>query len=182
MPPRVQPELECSTCTAITRNGNQCRNTTCKSKFCWIHLKYQKGLRIKPSGSGHGDGLFTADTDAGAIQRDTRIGIYSGERLPIARLNELYPDPDNPPMYTVCPTGRSKPDHICVDARKTNSNAVRYANTSRGVEGASDNAKIVYYHGPRGEPETVSLKTKGRPIARNTEIFATYGNAYRIIQ
>ena len=50
----------CNQCIAITKTGEQCSKKTCKSVYCWIHLKQHQSLRIKKSIiPSAGDGLFT---------------------------------------------------------------------------------------------------------------------------
>lgn len=167
---RVQPLKECSQCAAFKANGDQCKNRTCKSTFCWIHLKYQRGLRIKPSRTGFGDGLFTTRR-FGANQR---IALYGGEKMDRAEMDRLYTG-DNHPHYTIC-NGDAPTSH-CVDGRKTNSSAARYINSSRGTA-STNNARIT--HNRRGGVTTFSMKTFNRPIMPDREIFANYGNAYNL--
>ena len=131
-------------------------------------------MRIKPSGSGFGDGLFTADTATGRVPTNTRIGLYTGAPMTRLLLNELYPD--NSAQYAVYQGGRPRDEHRCVDARRTNASAVRYANSSRGIANTNDNAKISY--DPR--TRTFSLKSKRRPIGRDREIFTSYSRGYNL--
>eukprot|EP01052_Picozoa_sp_SAG31_P023705 SAG31_NODE_1972_length_6762_cov_16.244635_3_plen_160_part_00 len=155
---------ECSQCMANTKEGRRCKNRTCKSGLCWIHLKRDKGLRIKPSSvQGLGQGLFVTKR----FQKNERITKYTGERLSRAAIDRRYPG-DIVAQYTLC-SGNS-PTSQCIDARKTNSGAGRYANTARGT-GQRNNAKFT---------RNFNIKAT-RNIQPNSEVFVGYGREFRFV-
>ena len=156
---RKQPIRECSRCKATTKSGGHCKNRTCKSQLCWVHLKSQKGLRIKKS--QFGEGLYAVKR----IPANKKIGEYVGERLPRTQLDRLYPG--DTAQYTICDNNR------CVDGRKTNSSAVRYANSGRGTD-KSNNARLRFHGG------MFTLRSMSRPIPAGREILTNYGNEYRL--
>lgn len=51
---------ECGRCKKIKPDGARCRLRTCKTfPYCWIHLKYKEGFRVKDSTiPGAGQGVF----------------------------------------------------------------------------------------------------------------------------
>ncbi len=107
---------ECSQCMANTKEGRRCKNRTCKSGLCWIHLKRDKGLRIKPSSvQGLGQGLFVTRK----FKKNERITEYTGERLSRAAIDRRYTG-DTVPQYTLCsgnnPTSQCMPNVCCPGA------------------------------------------------------------------
>lgn len=170
---REQPLKECERCEAINSStGVQCKNRTCKSKFCWIHLKSQRGLRIKPSSTGFGDGLYTTRR----IAPNSRIGTYGGQEMSKARVDRLYRRED--PKYVLCASQK------CVDGRKTNSSAVRYANSARGT-GRRNNTRLSTSYAiraPYGANDTYPIfqlrSQNNRSIAAGTELLTSYGGDY----
>ena len=159
MPP-PNPERACSRCTAMTRAGNRCKLRTCRSQMCWLHLRRDKGLRIKPSGQGPGAGMgLWAERD---ISRNRIIDPYVGQDYTREQLDHVYGDEQAD--YTLC-RGRK-----CVDARRTNASAARFANTTTPQQQARRNAKLT---------ERFNLTSKRR-IPAGQEILASYGAAYRL--
>ena len=59
------------------RRRRQCTNRTRIGDLCWIHLKQQTGLRVKPSKLG-GLGLFTTKD----LSEEEELGYYDGELVP----------------------------------------------------------------------------------------------------
>jgi len=151
-----QSVKECQRCNALTKSGQRCKNRTCKSGKCWVHLKRDTGLRVKPSQvSGGGMGLWTTKR----IKPNQLIGKYTGERMTKAQVNQRYVT--RKPQYVLCSGNR------CVDARKTNSSAVRFANDARRTR-FKNNARL----------KGLSLKSASKGIPANREIFTGYGSAY----
>ena len=151
-----QSVKQCQQCEALTKSGRRCKNRPCKSGKCWVHLKRDTGLRIKPSQiRGAGMGLYTTKR----IKPNQLIGKYTGERMTKAQVDKRYGNRN--PQYVLCSGNR------CVDARKTNSSAVRFANAARGSR-FKNNASL------RG----LSLKSASKGIPANREIFTAYGSGY----
>eukprot|EP01048_Picozoa_sp_COSAG05_P001316 COSAG05_NODE_43_length_25931_cov_49.314636_29_plen_160_part_00 len=152
-----QSKKECQQCTAQTNSGRRCKNRTCKSGKCWQHLKRDDGLRVKPSQiSSGGTGLWTTKR----IKPNQRIGRYTGESMTRSQLQQRYGN--QTAQYALC-SSKNK----CVDARKTNSSAVRFANDARRTQ-FKNNARL------RG----LNLVAGSRGIPANREIFAAYGPDY----
>ena len=160
-------EKECSQCIAIVSKKvgkkirtRRCKNTTCKGQKCWIHLDYQDGLRIKKSTLPDvSEGLFATRN----IKAGDRIGIYEGE-VSSEPIKGDYVFKINSNKY--------------VDAKKTNSCAVRYANVCRThnqnkKQCKGNKAKLSVIP----KTQTGTLKAK-YPIKKGEEIFTSYGPAY----
>ena len=154
----------CSQCVANTKAGTRCKNRTCKSQFCWIHLKRDKGLRIKPSATGFGQGLFASQP----FKKGDKITEYSGENLTKAQVDARYGD-DTTSEYTLC-LGNG-PNAKCRDARNTNSGAGRFANTARGT-GYRNNAKFTH--------ATFNMRAM-KKIKTGQEVFVSYGPSFRFV-
>ena len=153
-----QSVKECDRCQAQTKSGNQCRNRTCKSDRCWQHLKRDDGLRIKSSQvPGGGMGLWTTRR----YKPNEKIGRYTGERVTRAQVEQRYGSQTG--QYVLCPNNTN----LCIDARKTNSSAVRFANDAHGTR-FRNNARL------RGE----YLVAAQSGIPANREIFTGYGADY----
>jgi hypothetical protein len=148
---------ECERCQAMTKSGEQCRNRTCKADRCWQHLRRDEGLRIKQSQvPGGGMGLWTTRR----YKPNEKIGMYTGEKMSRAQVKQRYGDATG--QYVLCTNNTT-----CIDARKSNSSAVRYANDSRKTK-FKNNAKL------RGQ----WLVAAGSGIPANREIFTSYGPDY----
>ena len=147
---------QCQRCTAQTNSGRRCKNRTCRSDKCWQHLKRDDGLRVKPSQvSGGGAGLWTTKR----VKPNQRIGRYTGESVTRSQLQQRYGN--QTAQYALCSSKK------CVDARKTNSSAVRFANDARRTQ-FRNNARL------RG----LNLVVGSSGIPANREIFAAYGRGY----
>ena len=89
---RFQSPLTTERCICISNNGNRCtKNTVIGAPYCWIHLLYQKHLRIKDSNIHNaGKGLFVIDkrraNNAIIFREGQTIIRYHGE---IINENEL---------------------------------------------------------------------------------------------
>ena len=128
--------------------------------MCWLHLRRDKGLRIKPSGQGPGAGMgLWAERD---ISRNRIIDPYVGQDYTREQLDHVYGDEQAD--YTLR-RGRK-----CVDARRTNASAARFANTTTPQQQARRNAKLT---------ERFNLTSK-RNIPKGTEILTSYGARYRL--
>ena len=152
----------CDRCTGTTKARNRCKNRTCHSGLCWQHLKKEQHLRIKPSQIPNaGLGLWTTKS----FKAGDRVDVYKGEELTRQQVDARYPG-DELAVYTICAgdDARSK----CIDGRKTNSSAARFANDARGTAGLRNNVEI---------PRTV-MKIKGKGVPANRELFLNYGATY----
>jgi len=155
-----QSERECERCTATAKSGNRCRNRTCRGTVCWQHLKRDSGLRVKQSQiAAAGMGLWTTRR----FKPNEKIGKYTGERLTQEQLRERYGERRG--EYVLCPN-----NGYCIDGKKTNSSAVRFANDSRGNRALKNNA--VFKQG------SDVLRAGPQGIPANREIFVSYGRAY----
>ena len=74
-PGRVVESIQC-TARIKQGKGRQCRNRTCRSGLCHIHLQRDQNLRIKPSSLPNaGFGLFTGPKQ---VKRSQTVTDYSG--------------------------------------------------------------------------------------------------------
>lgn len=163
MPPPAQPERTCSRCIATaTATGARCRNRTCRSQYCWQHLKRDRGLRVKPSGvagGAAGYGLYATRL----IPSHRVIDTYSGIEMTRRELNDLYGAVDA--NYALCRSRKRDPGGArCVDARRTNASAARFANTTTAQQRGRRNAKLT---------SNFSLRST-KNIRPNQEIFTPY--------
>ena len=145
-----------SQCVATTAQGHRCKLRTARSQLCWVHLRKEKGLRVKKSGV-HGLGLFATKK----IKKNRVIDKYAGEKLSKAQIDSRYGSNDKRADYTLC-NGKK-----CVDARYTNASAARFANSTRGT-GKRKNAKLTH---------AFSLKST-QTIPAGREILTSYGRDY----
>jgi len=157
----TQAIKECQRCKATTKAGHRCKNRTCRGKYCWQHLKKGQGLRVKPSEiAGAGFGLFTTKP----FKKNEKIVDYTGERVSRAEIDRRYVGTTG--QYVLCEGNR--PKSRCVDARKTNSGAGRYANDARGSN-QRNNARFLQ----RGFGIKAS---RNIPVGR--EVLVSYGRGY----
>ena len=160
MPP-PNPEHTCSRCTATTNSGSRCKLRTCRSQLCWLHLWRDKGLRIRPSGQGPNAGMgLWAERE---IPRNRVIAPYAGISYTREQLDHDYGGEQAD--YTFC----AYPNK-CKDARRTNSTAARYANTTTPQAQARRNAKLT---------SRFNLTSKRR-IPAGQEILTSYGPQYTL--
>ncbi len=144
-------------CTNTTSFGQRCQFRTCQGPECALHLYQNNGLCIKASGiPGAGLGLFAAQT----FRKGDAIGEYTGEELSLDALTERYGSALA--AYTLCDGTRY------IDARNSNSCAVRFANDARGTD-KRNNATFV--------PSTFILEAT-KTIGNGSEIFVNYGDEY----
>jgi SET domain-containing protein len=155
---------ECVQCSAQTRNGKRCKNTTCiYSEFCRAHTIQLFDLVLKKSSiPNSGKGLFTAV----AIPPKKRIAKYTGDIKTIEQYKA------NPSGYAVAiPRGR------VIDARSTQSGIARYANDCRLANKRNGDCK--------GNNSKFSISTRAgvtsiflvstKRISAGEEIFVSYG-------
>ena len=134
----------------------------CTGKQCWQHLKKEQGLRVKQSEiAGAGFGLFTTKP----FRKNQKIANYTGENLSRAAIESRYPG-NTRGEYVLCDGDR--PNSRCVDGRKTNSSAARFANDARGTN-KRNNARFLQ----RG----FGIKAK-QNIPAGQEILVSYGRDY----
>ncbi len=158
---------DCVRCSAETRRGTRCKNTTCMySEFCRAHTIQLFNLVLRNSTiPDSGKGLVTTV----AIPPKTRIAKYTGD---IKTIEEYRADPSG---YAVnIPRGR------VVDARSTQSGIARYANHCRTInkrrgECNGNNAKFSV--STRGGITSIWLVSTKR-IPAGSEIFVSYGSGY----
>ena len=105
---------------------------------------------------GGGLGLWTAKR----FKPNEKIGEYKGEKLTKGQVTQRYGTRTG--QYVYCPSSNK-----CIDARKTSSSVVRYANDKRGTA-LKNNARL------RGQ----YLKAGPQGIPANREVLASYGAAY----
>ena len=168
-------------CQAQKKNGEgRCgRTTAIGTPFCYNHLLSEKKLRIKPSNTPFaGKGLFAqvsrdpADNTIVFKSGDTIID-YTGEIIDLPTLNSRY-DLDENHQFTAPYAYELKAHKSYMDAA-----------CNRGV-GSSVNHKAF----SKANAKFVKTKTNGvvsgikivarKDIRNNTEIFASYGQTYRM--
>jgi len=169
-------------CQALKVTGNQARcNRMCAigTPFCYSHLLSEKRLRIKPSGVPNGGkGLFaqvsrSATDNSIVFRRGETIVNYTGEDINTATLNNRYDlDADN--QFTAPYAYEIVKDTSFVDAA-CNRGVASLVN-HRPVSKA--NAKFVKSK-TNGVFTGVKLVAKNH-IKNNREIFASYGQTYRL--
>jgi len=142
----------------MSNNGRRCKKRTCKSPYCWIHLKYKLGYRIRPSQlPGAGDGLWYDPPIKQKVIRgrresyqDARLRLKLPANTRIPNLKYIAGEREDettravidrryrnkpPAEYVFCDEARDKilrPRDPCVDGYKTNSSFARYINNKSG--------------------------------------------------
>ena len=146
-------------CSAHKANGQQCSNTTKRGTMCWVHLRAQKGLRIKTSDiPDAGLGLFTTKER----RRGEDLANYTGDV--VVSHDEQYGGDyalqikKNPPTF--------------IDAKRSNTGEGRYANASR-VRGKRNNAQLILDQRNRVGKVRATVK-----IPAGKEITVAYGARY----
>lgn len=140
-----------SVCIAKTATGNKCKRRTCRSNYCWMHLKTQNGLVIKKSSIENGGlGLFTT------VDRKKKdfVGPYIG--IPSSR--EIRGD------YVL----KNRSTGKWIDAKYSNSCATRYINDFRNRQ---NNCKF------SDSRYGINLKTT-KPVKKGQELGVSYGPSY----
>ena len=143
----------CGQCTAITAAGTRCRNRTCKTPLCWVHLKSQAHLKIaKSTIPSAGEGLFVTTN----VKKGARIAPYSGEVVSREPANTAY----------VLAAGKK-----FIDASRTTSSAGRYANDGRSVR--RNNSRYVV-----DAKRTTAAIAATKKIPAGGEVLVPYGRSY----
>jgi len=147
----------------MKQKGRQCKKRVVYGYYCYVHNKYRKGLRIKQSSiPDAGRGLYAEkDYKQGQI-----VAQYQGQKMTKREVDKKYKEQGD---FTVC--HGNKPHNICVDAVVTSSSNGRYAN----VGNATNNTKLKY----KAKNKTFRLVAT-EPISTSREIFADYGDEYRL--
>ena len=149
-------------CKAINKNGIRCKCKTKKSPYCWIHLKYQKNLRIKPSNiQNAGFGLYAEKK----IKKKEKIDQYKGKLYNRRKTGEYVLKLSN---------------NKYIDAKHPNSCAGRYCNTCRRAnknanECRGNNAKFAIDN----RRNKASIKAT-KNIKKGDEIFVPYGAGFKV--
>lgn len=170
--------VTCARCTAKNERGERCKRSTCKyGPFCWQHMRIKRGLVIKPSKTGFGDGLFTIRP----IREGTPIVEYKpGSERDVYTQNTANYMEQNPTKFGGKPgdefqyANTQHPDRgsTVVNAHATNSTVGRYSNDCHGT-GKTCNADFAQ---PRegGYPWIVATKD----IPADAEILTSYGEGF----
>ena len=164
--------LESLKCLAIKKDGHRCKNhCVIGTPLCWVHLLYQKNLRIKPSTVHEfGKGLFALNpklpADTIMFRKGDTIAEYNGQRIDERTLIQRYGG------YTA-PYGVELKKNTYIDAAclRGVASLANHTNNQRLL-----NAKLVQVYTTL--PQTIKLKAT-KNIRNNTEIWINYGRAYR---
>lgn len=163
-------------CQAQKKNGRgRCgRVTAIGSPFCYSHLLTEKKLRIKPSTNpAAGKGLFAQAKDAEnavVFKKNNTIIEYTGDTIDLATLNSRYSN-----RYTAPYAYEIKKDESYVDSacNRGVGSLVNHKAPSKA------NAKFVKTRDANNVFNGVKLVAQ-KNIGNNKEIFASYGNTYRM--
>ena len=147
----------CARCVAIKKNGQRCKNMTCKwSPMCWAHRQVEVQESTIPN-SGQG-GFARVDLKKGAM-----VGRYTVGTMKLDA-NQLPPMNDRTHIW-------QKNANTFFDAEKTNSISGKFnACTSKDAKsiGCSNNAKI----------NSVGNVKLTKNVKKGQEIFVPYGRDY----
>jgi hypothetical protein len=160
--------LQCVRCVFNKPNGQQCKLTACiGTPYCWIHLLYQKHLRIKPSTiRGSGKGVFAMSKAHGPndiiFQKGEIIIEYDGELITEEELQRRYGD-------HVAPYAAS-------ERRITEDGACRRGVGTLVNHSARPNCRL-FLSNPRGSPRRWKLQAL-KNIKNGAECFISYGRQY----
>jgi len=170
-------------CIANKRTGDRARclrNCAIGTPYCYSHLLSEKKLRIKQSTNPRaGSGLFAqvsrSPTNREIVFRKGDLIIeYTGETIDFAELTTRY-DLDEDNQYTAPYAYEIRKDESFIDAA-----CVRGVAALANHKGATQsNAKFVKTRGANGIYNGVKLVATEN-IRNNREIFASYGNNYRL--
>jgi len=161
--------IQCQQCQAETTSGKRCSNRTCIDKYCWIHLRKIKHLRIKKSLLlNAGRGLFADD---GTKSQDivfkkndrilSNITLYNGEKVTGKELDKRYGDDTAP--YGIG-MGSVYEDGACV----------RGAGSMANHSPKQANAKLSF----DSKNKVFSVKAT-KNIKNGQEIYVNYGRDYK---
>ena len=175
-------EKACSQCTATKNDGSRrCSRRTCLyGPMCWQHTQTRKGLKIEKSTiPGAGLGLFT--TDKKEFKKNEKIDEYSGEVISKKELDNRYPGKETLAPYAIA-LKRHRNNTKYVDAIKSNSGMVRYANNCRSKKDrphcTGNNATLKDNNSQPNPSQRKPVLKATRTIKSNTEILTSYGRNY----
>ena len=176
--------------------STKCRGRTCKEKCCqkrtttdhkcWIHGVKDHKLRVLPSTTGHGKGLYAQASLSQPVKPvrlppnerraqevvfkpDQLIGKYSGKIMTKAEVERKYPgEDDGPYLFRISDQGRGR----FVDAAKSTSCLVRYVNSSHGT-GRRPNVYAIEPPNPLRD-KYVEFRCGRHPIKHGDELLVNY--------
>ncbi len=157
-----------------TNRVRRCRVRSCVDALCWLHLRKQRQLRVKPStlpgmAAGSNKGLFT--------EKEITVPRKSKNAWKI-RYDGFYVDRDvserKDYRSDYLATVRGK--NYNVDAKMSNASAARYINACRPDQKAAKlcNNNMTLYPGVNGHPYARPI----RRIPAGSELFMAYGASY----
>jgi SET domain-containing protein len=156
-------------CVELKADGSRCKNKICIGcPFCYVHLLYNRHLRIKQSTLPRaGKGLFALNpklpADAVIFQREQTVVSYFGEILDIDEKEQRYETKTAP--YSVGYSNDEVVDSALVRGVASN------ANTNVGNQNT--------YISIDRHNHTVNIKAS-KPIKNGQEIFIPYGKNYKL--
>ena len=163
--------LQCTQCSAITKEDTQCsRNTCIGTSMCWQHMMRELKLKIRPSDipprpSPNFKGLFAWDSKAD----DNAVIFQRGDRIPIIYVGELISKETASRRYGIftAPYSMQKNKTTDYDSACLRGIAALINDNDR----RRLNAEFYTY---RGEVRLRAIK----PIKNRQEIYASYGRDY----
>jgi hypothetical protein len=159
----------CDQCVAITSRGHRCKNRTCRSKYCHVHLA-KLGFKIAPSQiPDSGLGLYYVG--AQDIRPNTIIpGLeYTGKRS----RTKIGGD------YVLELVGENSSSPLWVDGAKTNSSALRFANDCRPKDRRDGTCvEVAKFAAGRNAHGRVAKAKTVRTLHPRDEITVSYGADY----
>lgn len=166
---------ECGQCSFVKADGHRCRLRTCmRFPYCWVHLKSQEGLVVKPSTIANaGLGLFFVGSRLRPELRKSDIVTYysAPEKLTKVEYDKRYDPYDSPPAYGLCINRNA-----CFDSGSTANHPGRLINTSNATK---INARFVQSYRRVDNRWMVPIRAT-KNIAPGSEVFISYGNEYRL--
>ena len=173
---RFRAQMLTKECICHSANHMRCRNkTVIGSPYCWVHLLYQRHLRIKDSNIHHaGKGLFALNKDAGEneiiFRKGTNIIRYDGEIIDHQELNRRYGD------FTA-PYGIEISQNRFEDGALERGAGTLINHTTR------DRANCKFIISKNNRDDTLNHKIVIRAtknIRNGQELLASYGGNYRL--
>ena len=161
--------LETMQCVVIKPDNSRCKNKICiGSPYCYVHLLYEKHLRIKKSTLPRvGKGLFAMNpklpSDAVIFKKDENIIQYTGEIIDDEEKARRYEDKTGPYLLL------QKQDTY-IDSAK-----VRGVASNANTYPSHNNA----YFALDNRNNKVYIKAN-KNIKNGEEIFVSYGRSYKL--
>ena len=154
-------------CEATNAKGHRCgKRSVIGTPLCWIHLLYQKHLRIKPS--KYGQGLFASDPKKGEnaviFRKGQTIIAYGGETINLREIDRRY-------------DGKTAPYGVGINENKYQDGACE-----RGIGGLANHRSSSQKPNARfgfTAPGHVLVLKAEEPIRNNREIFLDYNKGDR---